>query len=209
MSLDQNPSDDIYWVRLTKQGARSAFSQLVVAYQRPIYNLCYRMLGDSMAAEDAAQEVFIRAYFKLDTYDEARKFSTWLYAIASHYCLDQVKRRRLTLISWEELAGWQQPYAQPGAQPERTLLAKETEQEVSRLIESLRPAYRMPVILKYWDGMSCEEIAQTLDTTVSAVKSKLFRARKMMARVAAQQEKRPEPALNFGVDRAIPMAAAV
>ena len=191
MSIDQNPNDDIHWVMLTKQGARSAFSQLVAAYQGPIYTLCYRMLGDSLAAEDATQEVFIRAYFKLDTYDEGRKFSTWLYAIASHYCLDQLKRRRLTLISWESLGAWQQPPAQPGAQPERTLLTKESEEEVHRLLEALRPAYRMPVILKYWHGMSCEEIAQALNTSVSAVKSKLFRARKMMAKVAIQEQKMP------------------
>ena len=192
-----NIQSDISLVTLTRQGDQTAFRHLVEMYQRPIYSLCYRMLGDAGAAEDAAQEVFIRAYYKLEWYDQERKFSTWLYAIASHYCLDQLKlkRRRLQPVSLEALPGWQRISGQPQVQPERLLLQAETTSEVQNLLASLRPAYRLPVILKYWHDMSCEEIAQTLDTSVSAIKSKLFRARKTMAQ-ALKQQAASDPASN-------------
>ena len=168
------------WLVRAKGGDRAAFDQVVQKYQHPIYNLCYRMLGDTLEAEDAAQEVFIRAYFKLNTYDEGRKFSTWLFAIASHYCLDKLKLRRLQLIAWED-APQDKIVAQLTGQPEPTLIREETSAELYSLLDTLDADYRIPVILKYWHDMSCEEIADILHTSVSAVKSRLFRARRKMA----------------------------
>jgi len=184
------------WIIAIKQGNQTAFQNIVEAYQRPIYNLCYRMLNDATAAEDAAQEVFLRAYHKLDTYNADHKFSTWLYAIASHYCLDQLKRRRLQLISLDALPSWQQIPSQPSTQPERLLLQAEANSEVQNLLSSLCPAYRLPIVLKYWYGMSCEEIAQTLNISVSAVKSKLFRARQTMAQTLKRQQTDNQPVIN-------------
>lgn len=175
-----NP-EEVIWVALTKQGHRAAFSSLVEKYQRPVYNLCYRMLEDAADAEDATQEVFLRAYAKLDSYDERRKFSTWLFAITSHYCLDRLRMRRIPPISWDDLAGWHRFSAGETSQPETALIRSETTQEARRLLNTLPPDYRTAVILKYWQAMSYQEIAETLNTTVSAIKSKLFRARKMMA----------------------------
>ena len=86
------------WIQQARAGDQAAsadaFSRLVEAYQTPIYNLAYRMLGNRTEAEDAAQETFIRAYTRLDTYDPGRKFSSWLLSIASHYCVDVLRRRR-------------------------------------------------------------------------------------------------------------------
>ena len=75
------------WVLQARRGDRSAFSRLVEAYQRPVFNLTYRMLGDVEEAEDAAQEAFLRAYSRLNQYDPEMKFSTWLFSIANHYCI--------------------------------------------------------------------------------------------------------------------------
>ena len=169
------------WVNLTKAGHQIAFNKLVDKYQKPVYNLCYRMLQDTAEAEDATQETFIRAYYKLDGYDEKHKFSTWLYSIASNHCIDRLRKRRITLISWGDLSPWNYPAAPESAQPEKVLLQAEANQEVYNLLKTLSPDSRTAVILKYWHHMSYEEIAKTLDTTVSAVKSKLFRARKTMA----------------------------
>ena len=169
-----------------QKGNDEAFSLIVEAYQVPVYNLCYRMLGNARDAEDAAQEVFLRVYSKLDTYDDTRQFSTWLFSIASHYCLDRWKKRRFQLISWDDL---KESLSDRGtAQPEKALLETEATQEVHNLLQSLRADYRLIVILKYWHKMSYQEIAQTLDTTVSTIKSKLFRARKMLAKYASQQQ---------------------
>src|SRR5512136_919462 len=83
-------------------GDQESFAELVEVYQRSVYNLTYRMLGDAREAEDAAQEAFLRAYQHLDRYDAARPFKTWLLSIASNYCIDRLRKRRLTWLSIEE-----------------------------------------------------------------------------------------------------------
>jgi RNA polymerase sigma-70 factor (ECF subfamily) len=85
-----------------RAGDETAFSLLVESYQGAIYNLCYRMLGDAAEAEDAAQEVFLRAYSRLSSYDPARPFKTWLFSIASHHSIDRLRKRRLIWLSIED-----------------------------------------------------------------------------------------------------------
>jgi RNA polymerase sigma-70 factor (ECF subfamily) len=181
-----NDPEQTQWITLAKQGDKTAFCQIVEKYQQPVYNICLHMLKNSDEAEDAAQEVFLRVYTKLDTFDDERQFSTWLFAIASHYCLDRWKKRRFQLIPWDDLKEYLSD--RETTQPEKALLEAEASQEVQNLLQTLRPDYRIVVILKYWHKMSYEEIAQTLDTTISTTKSKLFRARKMLAQAANQQQ---------------------
>jgi RNA polymerase sigma-70 factor (ECF subfamily) len=176
-----NDPEQTMWLTQTKNGDRTAFSNIVEKYQRPVHNLCYRMLSNADDAEDAAQEVFTRAYSKLDTYDDTGKFSTWLFSIASHYCIDKLRRRHFRLVQWDDLGSWYHLPDQGTPQPEEVLIQTEITQEIRILLNLLPPDYRMAVILKYWYAMPYQEIAQTLETTVSAIKSKLFRARKMMA----------------------------
>jgi len=181
-----NTLEQTRWIALTRQGDKSAFNHIVEKYRQPVYNLCYQMLRNSHEAEDATQEVFLRAYTKLDTYEVRRQFSTWLFAIASHYCLDRLKSPRVPLISWDVLGDF---YADRTiAQPEKTLLKTETTQEVRALLDTLQPDYRAAVVLKYWYTLPYQEIAQILDTTVSAIKSRVFYARKKMAQVALQRQ---------------------
>lgn len=181
-------STEAQWISRALQGDREAFTKIVEAYQRPIFNLCYRMLGDAREAEDAAQEVFIRAYLKLNSYRPERKFSSWLFSIASHYCIDRLRKRRIRFVSWEELPPWRWLPADDAPQPEEAMLTMEATRELHALLDTLAPDYRAAVILKYWHNMPYEEIAQTMNTTVSAIKSKLFRARKMMAAAARKND---------------------
>lgn len=176
------------WVVSAKRGDRVAFTKIVEAYQRPIFSLCYRMLGDAAEAEDAAQEAFIRAFLKLDSYDSARKFSSWLFSIASHYCIDRLRKRRIQWLSLEALPPWRANISDDKPQPEEALVEVETTQEIRELLSTLPPDYRAAVVLKYWHNMPYEEIAELLNTTVSAIKSRLFRARKMMAEAAENQQ---------------------
>jgi RNA polymerase sigma-70 factor (ECF subfamily) len=173
------------WAVAAQKGDQTAFMNIVDAYQRPVYNLCYRMLGDSAEAEDAAQETFLRAYTKLDTYQQSRKFSSWLLSIASHYCIDRLRRRRFQMVSWDDLPPWRWlPATEP--QPEEVTLTRERQDALRDLLAELPADYRAAIILRYWHDMSYDEIADTLDATVSAIKSRLFRARQMMATVAEQ-----------------------
>ena len=171
------------WALAAQKGDRSAFMRIVEAYQRPVYNLCYRMLGgDVSEAEDAAQETFLRAYTKLNTYNPSRKFSSWLFSIASHYCIDRLRQRRYQLIGWDELSAPDQDVlSSPEPQPEAVALTREDHATLHTLLNSLPPDYRAATILRYWHELSYDEIAETLETSVSAIKSRLFRAKQMMA----------------------------
>lgn len=171
------------WALAAQKGDRSAFMRIVEAYQRPVYNLCYRMLGgDVTEAEDAAQETFLRAYTKLNTYNPSRKFSSWLFSIASHYCIDRLRQRRYQMIGWDELSAPDQDVlSSPEPQPEAVALTREDHATLHTLLNALPPDYRAATILRYWHELSYDEIAETLETSVSAIKSRLFRAKQMMA----------------------------
>ncbi len=171
------------WIRAAQRGDSAVFFHIVEAYQRPVYNLCYRMLGDQVEAEDAAQETFLRAYTKLKTYNPERKFSSWLLSIASHYCIDRIRQRRYQFISWDDMPPWRSLSADE-PEPEEATLAREARDNLHRLLDGLPPDYRAAVVLRYWHDMAYDEIAETLNTSVSAIKSRLFRARQMMADAA-------------------------
>lgn len=186
-----NPIEEANWIARARQGDQTAFSQLVTVYQKPVFNVCYRMLGNRTEAEDAAQETFIRAYLKLETYDAHRKFSSWLFSIASHHCIDRIRKRRMQLVSWDDLPPWRWIPDKESKQPEAVLLEDEKTRDLHALLNTLPPDYRAAVVLKYFHEMSYDEIAESLDTTVSAIKSKLFRARKMMAQAAKNEQPSP------------------
>ena len=167
------------WLNLAKKGDVNAFTNLVNAYQRPVYNLCYRMLGDMYEAEDAAQETFLRAYHNLKRYDDTRSFSTWLLSIAAHFCIDQIRKRRIRLISLDETPYLEPPDTNPG--PEASLGQQEEQKRIQELLETLKPQDRAAVVMFYWYEFSYEEIADALGLSLSAVKSRLHRARLSLA----------------------------
>ncbi len=171
-----------HWIEAARGGDRDAFGRLVQAYQRPVYNLTYRMLGNVEEAEDAAQEVFIRAYRKLDTFDPQRKFSTWILSIASHYCIDRLRRRRLKWLSLEDERLPPSVLVSHQDGPERTMMHSEEKVQIQALLDTLSADYRAVVVLHYWYDLSYEEIAETTGSSVSAIKSRLFRARRMLAK---------------------------
>jgi RNA polymerase sigma-70 factor (ECF subfamily) len=176
------------WVQQAREGSQTAFTQLVEAYQSPIYNLAYRMLGNAVEAEDAAQETFIRAYRRLNTYDPSRKFSSWLLSIASHYCVDVLRRRRMNYLSFDELPPMIELSMPRAMQPEQVVLHRQQAGAVQQLLDLLPPSYRTPVVLRYWYDMSYREIAETMDVTESTIKTRLHRARAKLAQLALAQK---------------------
>lgn len=161
------------------QGNQEAFTRLVETYQRPVYNLCYRMLGDADEAEDASQETFLRVYKNIKKYDEKRPFSTWLLSIAAHLCIDKLRKRRMVMISMDATPYLEPPDGSPG--PEASYHLKEDQQRVQGLLKTLNPHDRAAVVMYYWYDFSYDEIARSLSLTSSAVKSRLHRARISMA----------------------------
>jgi RNA polymerase sigma-70 factor (ECF subfamily) len=162
------------------QGDDAAFSQLVETYQRPVYNLCYRMLGDGVEAEDAAQESFWRAYQNLRRYDPQRPFITWLLSIAAHFCIDLQRKRKHVVYPIDDYM--EETVPDPAPNPDRVVSQMDEDTYLHRMIAQLGAKDRAVLILRYWHEMSEIEIAQSLDMTVSAVKSRLHRARLQLAR---------------------------
>ena len=180
------------WLVRVQNGDQQAFTHIVEAYQKPVYNLCYRMLNNAEDAEDAAQETFLRAYRSINQFDHSRQFSTWLLSIAAHYCIDQIRKNRMTIISLEDQPNREIPDKLPG--PESTLSKREEQDRMRLLLEKLNPTDRASVIMYYWYNYSYDEIAQSLSLSESAVKSRLHRARKEMARLWISQQNKLIPA---------------
>ncbi len=177
-------NEEQVWLEEARKGDKVAFGNLIEAYQGPVYNLAYRMLNNSGEAEEAAQEAFIRAYTRLDTYNPAHKFSTWMLSITSNYCIDLIRKRRALLLSIDEpLPPHPALHSDNNKGPEAELINTEQKEMVQALLQELPEDYRQAVVLRYWYDLSYEEIAVMMDTTVSAIKSRLFRARRQLADV--------------------------
>lgn len=189
----------IEWVQAALDGDQDAFAELVYAHQDVVYNLCYRMLGNRVEAEDAAQEAFLRAYLNLQRYDTARSFKTWVMSIASNHCIDVIRKRRMQIMSLDEPlpSGDQMALSSPEDGPELSALKQERTEEIQALLDELQPDYRAAVVLRYWYDYSYVEIADALNTTESAIKSRLFRARQLLAERAAVKRDRQDSA-NLG-----------
>lgn len=179
------------WILQAQQGNDEAFTRLVEHYQTPVFNLCYRMLGEPEAAEDAAQESFLRAYQNLSRYDRQRPFATWLLSIAAHYCIDRLRRRRFVFFSLDaEREDDDRPTELPdmdAIDPEREAIRREEQEGIQAALRGLDATARAAIVLRYWYDFSEVEIAGSLNLTVSAVKSRLHRARKATARLLMEQ----------------------
>ena len=170
------------WLEEARQGSQDSFGRLIGVYQSPVFNLAYRMLGNADEAEQAAQEAFIRAWTRLDSYNPAHKFSTWLLSITSNYCIDLLRKRRTQLLSLDgPLPAHPALMSERSSGPEAQAAIGEQQEIVQELLQSLPDDYRQTVVLRYWYDMSYDEIAEVMDTTVSAIKSRLFRARRQLA----------------------------
>lgn len=181
-------NEEQVWLEQARKGDKVAFGKIVEAYQTPVYNLAYRMLSNSGEAEEAAQEAFIRAFTRLDSYNPAHKFSTWMLSITSNYCIDLIRKRRALLLSLDEpLAPHPALMSDKSKGPEAEMENSQREEMVQTLLGDLQPEYREAVVLRYWYEYSYEEIADMMDTTVSAIKSRLFRARKQLAEIGLER----------------------
>jgi RNA polymerase sigma-70 factor (ECF subfamily) len=170
------------WINQAQQGDNDAFTSLVEAYQKPVYNLCYRMLGEPEAAEDAAQDTFLKAYQNLARYDRERSFATWLLSIAAHHCIDKLRRRRFTSFSIDDDEDRQMEIPDQSApNPETEAEKKQMREHLHGLLQKLEPIDRAAVVMRYWNDASEMEIAETLKLSVPAVKSRLHRARRALA----------------------------
>ncbi len=178
--MEQNDAD---LVRQTLCGNTSAYNGLVMRYQRQVYNLAYRMLGNAEDAGDLVQETFLRAYGALASFRQDASFLTWLYKIASNLCIDQLRSRkaRSALSLDVELEEGREPAADArSCSPEELAIRDSVQEVVQRAISNLPEKYRVVVVMRHLQDMSVEEIANVLGMPTGTVKTHLFRAREML-----------------------------
>lgn len=162
--------DDEHLVTRAKQGQVAAFEELVRRHQDRVYRVAWRLLGDEREAEDAAQDAFLQAWRSLGAFRGDSAFGTWLYRITSNRCLNMLRGRR----QFEELPGDRKS---DSPSIETTVEARLQLEDVRRAIATLTPEQRIPLVLRELEHCSYEELATILDVSVSAVKSRLLRAR--------------------------------
>jgi RNA polymerase sigma-70 factor, ECF subfamily len=177
------------FLRLAQRGEEAAISRLVETYQQSVFNVCYRMLGEVTEAEDATQETLMKALTNLHSYDLERPFRPWLLRIASNECIDRIRRRKnpLSLDGMGEDGAWEWKQGD-SPNPEAEMVRRERRDEVRAVLEALSPQDRAIVTLFYWENLPYTEIESVTGLSISAIKSRLFRARRTMAELLMQEE---------------------
>ncbi len=167
--------DDIELIRASQNGDLESFNELVRRYQKMAYNLAFRMLGDSQAAEDATQEAFFSAWKSIRRF-KGGSFKAWIMQITANACRDQLRRlKRRPVVALESL-----PYDPPAVStesPEDYAIRKETGEQVQRGLATLPHEQRMSVILCDIQGLSYEEVAEVMGCSLGTVKSRINRGR--------------------------------
>ena len=176
----EEDAEDVRLMGLVGAGDASAFEQLVERHQRLVVGTVSRMLGNNSDAEDIAQQVFVRVWKSAKRYVPRAKFTTWLLKITRNLVFNELRRRsRHPQVPLQtEAEEEERPIRDEHAiAPDASLLEQELQKAINSAIADLPEAQRLAVILRRYEELSYEEIAETLDQSVSAVKSLLFRAR--------------------------------
>ncbi|WP_078543106.1 RNA polymerase sigma factor SigW [Litchfieldia alkalitelluris] len=172
-------------IKQVKKGDQNAFAEIVELYKDKVYQISYRMVGNSHEAEDISQEAFLRAYINIHSYDINKKFSTWLFRIATNLSIDRLRKKKPDYYLDAEVAGAEglTLYSQVAAdviQPDEKLESLELQETIQHAILQLPAKYRSVIVLKYIEELSLKEIGDILDLPVGTVKTRIHRAREAL-----------------------------
>ena len=169
-------TSDIDLIKACLNGNNDAFSELVTRYKKLIYNVVYNMINDKQEINDIAQEVFIRIYRSLGRYNPEYKFSTWSVKIATNFCLDVLRKKRVDTVSIEDLVS----VSSNVDTPEEQYVSKERSAKIREAVDELPEKYRVPVILFHKNGLSYEEMTKIMNEPMTIIKNRLYRGRLML-----------------------------
>ncbi|MBI3981361.1 MAG: sigma-70 family RNA polymerase sigma factor [Gemmatimonadetes bacterium] len=186
------PLDDSSLVSLYLAGQHKAFDQIVERYQKRLLNFVYRTIGDRERAQDLVQEVFIRVHRHMHRFDQAKKFSTWIYTIASNLAKNELRNRsRNPLVFFQTIKkNWEgdhRPlqFEDPHQRPDDLYRRRHLRELVEWTVAQLPGHHRQVFVLRELDGKSYEEIADITGCNLGTVKSRLNRARNRFAHLIA------------------------
>jgi len=178
---DLGPTDEQLVAR-ARAGDRPAFEQLVRRHQRPVMRLLARQVGQHENARDLAQEVFLKVYLSLSSFDPAFKFKTWLYRITTNCAIDHLRRRAPATCALgpepQERGGPELHGTGPG--PDEWLRLHELERRLEAAVRRLPPDFRQLILLRYRHHCRYDEIARIADLPLGTVKNRIFRAREIL-----------------------------
>jgi RNA polymerase sigma-70 factor (ECF subfamily) len=157
-------------------GDTDCFSYLVFNYKKLVYSIALRFTRDPHAAEDIAQEVFLKAYKNLHMYDCNMKFSAWIGRITHNTCIDVLRRNKNYFVASSD----EQVIEDYKDSPDEMVIKKERKEWLEGQIRLLAPGYKTPLLLFHKGGLSYEEIARVMNVPLSIVKNRIYRARKML-----------------------------
>ena len=179
MAAKAGAPDDSELVRRCLDGRRDAFDALMARHYRGVYNLVYRMLGNAQDASDLTQEIFLRIYTRLHTFQQGRSFLTWVRRVAANLCIDHLRRGRIPDASLDQRleSGAQHADTSAGGSPADALQMAENSRRVLAAVQRLPARQRAVLVLRHIEGMKLQEIADTLRAPLGTVKTLLFRGR--------------------------------
>lgn len=199
--LNDNLSDkarrDLERVKRALDGDQRAYTQLLADYRENVYFMMLKMVRNQDDAEDLTIEAFGKAFKRLEQYKPDYAFSTWLFKIATNNCIDFLrKKKKASTISIDEGINnddgsdhFMELQAK-GLDPEEAFMKGQRIREMRKIVEELKPKYRMLVELRYFKEFSYEEIAQELDIPLGTVKAQLFRARELLFEILKHRASR-------------------
>ncbi|WP_017754723.1 RNA polymerase sigma factor SigW [Calidifontibacillus oryziterrae] len=172
-------------IKQVKKGDQNAFAEIVELFKDKVYQLCYRIVGNAHDAEDLAQEAFIRAYVNINSYDTNRKFSTWIFRIATNLSIDRLRKKKPDYFLDAEVEGTEglTMYSQIASEeplPEESVENLEFQQWIQQEINELPVMYRSVIVLKYIEELSLKEISEILDLPIGTVKTRIHRGREAL-----------------------------
>lgn len=193
-NFSENAKNDIQLVIRAKDGDQKAYAELMQRYKDSIYFMALKMVNNKDNAMDLTVETFGKAFENIEKYKPDFAFSTWLYRIATNNCIDFIRKKKLNVVSMNSMVdeeGDDRPLQikSDTLNPEETSIKKQQNEQLKLIVDKLPSRYRTLIVLRYYDELSYEEIAQQLDLPLGTVKAQLFRARDLLSNVMSKKKK--------------------
>jgi len=167
-------------VELVLSGKKDYFCYIVNEYKNQAFSLVVKLVGNIPEKEDIAQEIFIKIYQKLNTFDcKVSKFSTWFYTIANNHCIDYMRKKK-PVYHPQEISELNIETTKSDHQPEKAYIEKEGRQNINMALGKLELKYRMPIVYRYVHKLSYEEIAEIMHLPLGTVKTYIYRAKEKL-----------------------------